>query len=55
MNAMEAAKAAREEQLATLEKFLSGEPTEFLNHQGKGMTFTYDPNDLTKTRSSAKV
>ncbi|EGD83106.1 hypothetical protein PTSG_03747 [Salpingoeca rosetta] len=55
MNALEAAKQGRKEQLDRLEKYLAGEPTVFVNHQGKELEFTYDPAQLTKDRDAVKV
>eukprot|EP00055_Hartaetosiga_balthica_P014604 m.80881 g.80881 ORF g.80881 m.80881 type:complete len:481 (+) comp8637_c1_seq1:85-1527(+) len=53
--ALSAAKHARADQLERLEKYLSGEPTVFINHQGKEETYTYEPEDLQKDRSPAQI
>eukprot|EP01147_Barroeca_monosierra_P010491 gene10491-2621_t len=55
MTALEIAKQERAKQLQTLERYLSGETTEILNHQGVKFELTYNPDVYTKPRSNAKV
>jgi hypothetical protein len=50
--AMEAAKRGRAEQLARWERYMAGQPVEFIDHQGKGQDepVTYDPTIFDKPR-----
>eukprot|EP00049_Salpingoeca_infusionum_P015417 m.299623 g.299623 ORF g.299623 m.299623 type:complete len:512 (-) comp15872_c2_seq1:3643-5178(-) len=51
----EAAQQARAEQLEVLEKYLAGEETVFVNHQGKEFTDTYDASVFENPKASSKI
>eukprot|EP00729_Bicosta_minor_P010033 gene10033-32062_t len=53
---MMAAKKGRAAQLALLDEYLAGKPTEFKSHQGKGGdTYTYDATVYSNARAPTKV
>ena len=55
LSPMEAAKIARQAQLATLREFLAGQEVTFRNHQGKGFTCLHDPSALDRRRAATKL
>lgn len=55
--AMKGATRERAEQLARWERYIAGEPVEFVDHQGRGVgePEKYDPTIFNKPRAPIKV